>query len=78
MNQDIFSTWKISTLIYGFSNVVKRPKKSPKTDAKKTGPFKDRKGEDQDRPKTENCRTGTSLVRNALHTRYVLTLNEIM
>ena len=42
--------------------VLKKTEKSPKTDAKKTGPFKDRKGEDRDRPKTGNCRTGTSLV----------------
>ena len=42
--------------------VLKKTEKSPKPDAKKTGPLKDRKVEDQDRPKTGNCRTGTSLV----------------
>ena len=42
--------------------VLKKTEKSPKTDAKKTGPLEDRKGEDRDRPKTGNCRTGTSLV----------------
>ena len=39
-----------------------KDQKSPKTDVKKTKLLKDRKGEDQDRPKTGNCRTGTSLV----------------
>ena len=42
--------------------VIKKTEKSPKTDAKKIGPIEDRKGEDRDRPKTGNCRTGTSLV----------------
>ena len=46
--------------------VIKKTEKSPKTDAKKTGPIEDRKGEDQDRPKTGNCRTGTSLERITL------------
>ena len=42
--------------------VLKKTEKSPKTDAKKTGPLEDRKGEERDRPKTGNCRTGTSLI----------------
>ena len=41
--------------------VLKKTEKSPKTDAKKTGLLEDQKGEDQDRPKTGNCTTGTSL-----------------
>ena len=41
--------------------VLKKTEKSSKTDAKKTGQLEDRKGEDRDRPKTGNCRTGTSL-----------------
>ena len=32
----------------GFKSHKKRPKKSPKTDAKKTGPPEDRKGQDRD------------------------------
>ena len=42
--------------------VIKKTEKSPKTYAKKTRPLEDQKREDQDRPKTRNCRTGTSLI----------------
>ena len=60
-----FLSWTKLYLVHRFFNdlwSLKKTKKSPKTDAKKTGPFKDRKGEDRDRPKTGNCRTGTSLI----------------
>ena len=48
-----FLSWTILYLVHRFFNDL--------WSLKKTGPFKDRKGEDQDRPKTGNCRTGTSL-----------------
>ena len=60
-----FLSWTKLYLVHRFFNdlwSLKKTEKSPKTDAKKTGPFKDRKGEDRDRPKTGNCRTGTSLL----------------
>ena len=59
-----FLSWTKLYLVHCFFNdlwSLKKTEKSPKTDAKKTGPFKDRKGEDRDHPKTGNCRTGTSL-----------------
>ena len=63
MNKAIFNTRKISTQFMVLKMSQKDQKKRPKTDAKKTGPPEDRKGQDRDRPKTENCRTETSLYR---------------
>merc|ERR1712020_108528 len=64
----MLTNWTVLTSFFNdlwsltYRKKTEKKARRAKTDAKKTGPPEDRKGQDRDRPKTENCRTETSLV----------------